>query len=430
MILTLTNLTLGLGLPQPGGSVRSQGALVPSRPQGVPAVVRQKTQVSFFLLSPRIPPFSLRQLLFSRPERSFGSAFFASIQFSDVANVTYPQLYQRFLDGIDVLNFDVGLAVSAGCVVDFDFHDNFLASTMGPIIVMVILGATYLAASCRNRGSDDAIARVNRKHVSAVLLVTFLVYSSVSSTVFRMFVCDELDDGNAYLRADYSIDCRSTKHRALKVFAGIMVLLYPVGIPLFYTVLLHRTREVLQDESSRQANPQAKTIAALWESYTPKRYYHEVIECGRRMLLTGVVVFIFPNSAAQIAVSLLMAFAFLVLSEVLAPFASAWDCWVARSGHILVFLTMYVALLLKVDVSDEREDSQRLFAVVLVVMNLVLFLAAVAEMIWMWRATKLEENAMPRSRSAGGVKGFGDFSLKARSNFPPVDQGCDESPVH
>lgn len=33
----------------------------------------------------------------------------------------------------------------------------------------------------------------------------------------------------------------------------------------------------------------------------PDMYYYEVIECGRRMLLTGVLIFIAPNSAAQVS---------------------------------------------------------------------------------------------------------------------------------
>ena len=331
-------------------------------------------------------------------------------QFSDVANVTYPALYQQFLDAIDVVNFDLGWLMSAGCVVDFDFHDHLLVSTIGPIIVLGVLGMTYTAALYRNRGSDEAIAKVNRKHVSAVLLVTFLVYSSVSSTVFRMFVCDDLDDGSRYLRADYRIQCDSAKHQALQVYAGIMVFFYPVGIPLLYGVLLHKSREVLRDGSRRVADPRAKTISALWEPYTPKRYYNEVIECFRRMLLTGAVVFIYPNTAAQIAVTLLMAFVFLVLAEVLDPFASAWDCWVSRCGHIVIFASMYVALLLKVDVSDEREGSQKIFAGILVLSNVALFGAALAEMVWMWCAFKQQEDALPRSKHSRGVENFGGLA--------------------
>ncbi|CAN0424457.1 unnamed protein product, partial [Scytosiphon promiscuus] len=88
------------------------------------------------------------------------------------------------------------------------------------------------------------------------------------------------------------------------------------------------------------------TTSSLWEPYTPKVFYYEVIECGRRILLTGVVVFIYPNTAAQIAVTLMIAFAFVVFSEGLAPYTSPWDTWISRMGHVVVFVSMYVALLL------------------------------------------------------------------------------------
>ena len=49
------------------------------------------------------------------------------------------------------------------------------------------------------------------------LLVTFLICSSVSSTVFRMFGCETQDGGREYLRADYTIQCTSGKHKAAQV---------------------------------------------------------------------------------------------------------------------------------------------------------------------------------------------------------------------
>ncbi|CAN0503469.1 unnamed protein product, partial [Scytosiphon promiscuus] len=83
----------------------------------------------------------------------------------------------------------------------------------------------------------------------------------------------------------------------------------------------------------------------LWKPYKPSVFYYEVIECGRRVLLTGAVVFIYPNTSAQVAVTLIIAFAFAMTSEALAPFASRWDTWISRMGHVVVFVSMYVALL-------------------------------------------------------------------------------------
>lgn len=71
--------------------------------------------------------------------------------------------------------------------------------------------------------------------------------------------------------------------------------------------------------------------------------------------------------SAQIAVALAMAFGFVVMSsEALAPCASRWDTWLSPAGHAAESASMCVALLLKVDVSDERASSQAVCEAILV----------------------------------------------------------------
>ena len=169
-----------------------------------------------------------------------------------VANVQYPHEYQRFLDGIKLLDFDLGWILSASCVVNIDFHDRLLFATIGPIVVILLLGMTYYIAARRNRQSEGALQSVQHKHLSAVLLLTFLVYSNVSSILFQTFACEHLEDGGLYLRADYRIECDSAKHETLQVYAAIMIIMYPFGIPAFYATLLLKNRDILKtDEPSR-----------------------------------------------------------------------------------------------------------------------------------------------------------------------------------
>lgn len=73
---------------------------------------------------------------------------------------------------------------------------------------------------------------------------------------------------------------------------------------------------------------------------------YEVVEYGRRITLTGEVVFVFPNDAAQIAISVLVAFLFSLLFEVLSPYKSESDKRLARGGHVIVFLGMFGLLVL------------------------------------------------------------------------------------
>ncbi|CAM9642163.1 unnamed protein product, partial [Laminaria digitata] len=229
-------------------------------------------------------------------------------------------------------------------------HGRLLIATIGPIIAVVFLGLTYVVAAHGSRGSVEVLGLIRDRHVSMVLLMTFLVYSSVSSILFQMFVCDDLEDGKKYLRADYRVECDFSKHRAFQIYAGLMISLYTVGIPSLYATLLVRNREVLEDNVGREESQSTKSFSDLWKPYKPSAFYYEVIECGRRVLLTGAVVFIYPNASAQIAVTLMIAFVFAMVSESLAPFASRWDTWIGRMGHVVVYVSMYVALLLNLDV--------------------------------------------------------------------------------
>ncbi|CAN0459726.1 unnamed protein product, partial [Hapterophycus canaliculatus] len=230
------------------------------------------------------------------------------------------------LNVIDVVNFDLGSALTAGCLwSNMDFHDWLFASTLGPLAVVGVLAVTYRIAILRNGAAGHSVLadNIRHKHQTALLLLTFLVYSSVSSMVFKTFACETLEDDVEYLRADYRINCADPKHKAIQVYASIMIFVYPVGIPLLYAILLFQRRGVLSDADADKSA--AQPISSIWESYRPERFYYEVVECGRRIMLTGVVVFIFPNDAAQIAITMLIAFFFFAMFEVLAPYKSQSD---------------------------------------------------------------------------------------------------------
>ena len=326
-----------------------------------------------------------------------------------MANVIYPDVYQDFIRGLNVFNFDLSWMLSAGCLVEMDFHDRLVVSTVGVVLAMLFLGATYATATYLHRGATEALRNVRHKHASTALFLTFVSYSSVSSVLFSMYACEDLDNGKKYLRADYRIECDSSKHMYLQVYAGFMLFFFTLGIPVVYTGLLFRDRDVLAKAvDNREQRDRVDYISGLWKPYRPSVFYYEVVECGRRILLAGVVVFIYPNTAAQIAVTLFMAVAFSLLSEALAPYASKWDIWLNRTGHVVVSVSMYVALLLKVDVSGERGSSQTVFEAVLVAIHVCMVLAMVMESVvlaWSLRGAGQREDPSPRFRSMGKVYG-------------------------
>lgn len=298
-----------------------------------------------------------------------------------MADVIYPETWEKFLSVLNLVNFEVGLIPSISCIMDVNFYGRLLFATIAPVAILGALGLTYAVARSRNKHSPEALQVVRGKHLSVALFVLFVIYSSTSFTVFQTFMCERLDDKVTYLRADYSLTCSTSAHKAWRAYAGVMVFVYPVGIPaIFAWWLVSNRRDLVKVGSGdSSASDRLQPMRDLWEPYKPRRYYYEVVECVRRIVLTGLGVFLFPGSAAQVALEVLFAAAFIAISEVLSPFADPVDAWLYRSGMWVVFLSMYLALMLKVEVSDEDSTSQDVFAKVLIAANVGLVLAVVVQ---------------------------------------------------
>ncbi|CAM9411640.1 unnamed protein product [Sphacelaria rigidula] len=319
-------------------------------------------------------------------------------QFAEISGVEYPAAYGEFLAALDLINLNIGTILSFSCVMEVDFFDTLIFATIGPILLLGMLVGTYAVARNRNHASHEAMVMVWDRHISLAIFLLFFVYSSVSHTVFLTFSCDgSLDDGVSYLRADYSVTCGSHRHTAFRVYAAVMILIYPVGIPAMFAWWLIRDDKDLKDESGRTM-PHLQPSRNLWEPYKPSAYWYELVEYIRRICLTGLSVFIYPGSAAQVAVTLLLAFVFTIVSETLAPFKERIDMWLYRSGTCVIFASMYLALLLKVDVSDENSDSQEAFSAVLILANVLLLATVMFEgalaIFGNWRAQKEQEIAL------------------------------------
>ena len=75
------------------------------------------------------------------------------------------------------------------------------------------------------------------------------------------------------------------------------------GIPLLYFVLLYRKRgEIAQREQRQDRVEGIAHLRFLYDSYEPRCMYFEVVECARKLMLTGMLVFFFPETPSQVRV--------------------------------------------------------------------------------------------------------------------------------
>ncbi|KAG5177756.1 hypothetical protein JKP88DRAFT_264944 [Tribonema minus] len=202
-----------------------------------------------------------------------------------------------------------------------------LAITLAPLGVLALLGLAYMLSSYRSRArgrQGRLYSLFVEKGAMLALSFSFLIFSTTSTVVFQTFACDdnlERQNGHSYLYADYSVECYTPQHTHYRIYAASFVLVYPVGIPLTYFVLLRRHRKAIANVSD--ADPSGRTslgtrsslgaqssrvvlhqdlqsCAFLWQPYKRDAYYWEVVECVRRLLLTGVLVFIWPGKCTHV----------------------------------------------------------------------------------------------------------------------------------
>jgi hypothetical protein len=348
-------------------------------------------------------------------------------QFISITGTQYPSIYGDYLKWLDIINLDMSWLLSAGCILRVSFYNKLLITTLAPIVVAVVLGLIHLRvrhvyrtvnairhpATQRQKSSrTDALEHAKAKHTSAFLTFTFLIFSTVSTVVFQTFACDDLIGTNqSWLRTDYSVSCDTDIHDVYEAYAAVMIVIYPIGIPALYAYLLWRHRARLnpttansskattalnnngsQQQCTNNVDTRANdatldTISFLWSPYKQQAYWWEVAECIRRLLLTGVLVFILPGTAGQSAVACVFSVLTLIVFAKVSPFADRTDFKHYWLGCVILFLSTILALLLKGDYTAADTQSQQILPILLIILNILLTVSVVAAVVVVARTT-------------------------------------------
>lgn len=116
--------------------------------------------------------------------------------------------------------------------------------TVGPIACIFVLyvygGIKIMYFRCGIQASFDQdvekrVANVSNKTFFYALFVSFLILPGVSTTIFRMFSCTNIDPDsvaggdNWYMAADRSISCSSSRYRFGLWWGIAMIFVYPIG---------------------------------------------------------------------------------------------------------------------------------------------------------------------------------------------------------
>jgi hypothetical protein len=215
------------------------------------------------------------------------------------------------------------------------------------LLIVTIVPVSLVALAWLTASLVPQTYTPQKKAMTFTLFVAFVVLPMVSTKIFRTYLCLEFDDGTRFLDADLSISCDDTAYTIMTAWATCTIAIYPVGIPLMFFVVLRSNRKVISSRDDSLPCPaEVKHISMLFNSYTSKSMYWEVVESVRRLLLSSLVVFMGTSSSARTTWGALLAIVFAVVCAEVQPCSSPTTQGFAFMTQWLVVTHFLLAVIL------------------------------------------------------------------------------------
>lgn len=211
-------------------------------------------------------------------------------------DIPWPALFKSFLGLLNFVNLDFVPWQSVGCVAHVSYFTKLYMITSIPIAAFLALIFLYmlpLYLLARRDMSDTEVYKLKREVATVkfwrlCLFTVFLMYPYVSSSIFRMYVCYNLE-GVYYMKMDFEVLCYEAEWNAMIPPSTVMILVYPFGIPFFTFILLYRSRKRLFATDVRVR------LGFLYESYNKYNWYFEMVVMVNKLFLVAFVGF-FPDT--------------------------------------------------------------------------------------------------------------------------------------
>lgn len=287
--------------------------------------------------------------------------FQVTVELPFTLNLIYPEAFMSVLSAVRVIVVDVFAILKVECLGALSVHAKFMLVMALPIVCVVIIYLIRCVSDCRISGKDMDRQRDENRITAAyrTFFVVFLLYPLLSRTVFRTFDCQTLYEDTANVTSkelwhvdDYSVDCSSDSHKTFQRIAWVFVVLYPIGIPLVFLLLLWRDDR--HRKQSKHVLGSASSFDFLRRDYKDDYYFFEVVVLLEKLLLTGILTFIDQGSVLQAFAGTCIAFFFCCLQCRVCPYRERSDNLLKACAEGQLFVTLLISIILRTQLDREH----------------------------------------------------------------------------
>lgn len=254
---------------------------------------------------------------------------------------------------------------------------------------------------------DDDYAEPSQSRKSDLYLAVFLVYPKISQTFFQHSYYRELSPNIEVLVQDYRIYCKNESDPPPEYFgftlydiflyysyAGLVCFSFGVPLGLFVAMWMRMRKELKLVHSGEKKRVVAYRDFGFSYDYIAgdfkcHAYYAECVDLLRKLILSGLMIFVKPGTVIQAFTSMMISYLFVLIHVKLWPYPSVGSNLLKLFTEVQLFLVLAISLVLQI--SDKQlaaEGFGRAFYSQL--LGAVLLPLGVAIILKMTRKGKLE----------------------------------------
>ena len=253
-------------------------------------------------------------------------------------------------------------------------------------------------------GSNRTIAYV-RKHSlvsawisgGAQVLLTF--HAPVSAKGWLYFDCKKVGAEYFFLRADYQIKCYEGSWFTFLPFAVVLLGGFALGMPLLLGGYMTYHRRQLRTPMIRER------IGFLMGRYKAETPWWEIVDLVRKMVLTGLLIYLPPTTRAAAAV--LLCLGFIIMLNYFRPHVSMAIFWVCQFCYLLTTVKYLFTTFRGASGKGLSDEDQRAVGVIMIMIDVAVYVGGVVCMVavfWhSYRSVTQTKEGAPEDKTVGTI---------------------------
>jgi hypothetical protein len=364
-----------------------------------------------------------------QPSRILIGYFQVVSQIGIVLDIALPPKIQYVFDQLSPLAMNLKTFFQLDCMAAVGFYEEWCARVfILPLLMIAMVALRYYYERRRNL-VDDA----GDNFRANLFVIVFLLYPSVSNAAFSMFNCKAFDGSQELLHTDYRISCNTSVHKFYCVIALFVIVGFSIGTPAtMVCLMLRRMREYSSENGSerfvarrvaddlkiddRTAADAIHDVATgreysfLVNAFKSRYYFWEGIDCGRKLLLVGMLVLAGRGSVLQLFVAVCVSFVSLALQLVLQPYKHPEDNLFKVATDVHICLVVTISLIIKA-LGDHRDEEVLAIGFYDSVLVLTFIFAIPVTFVYSVRAKRTMMRQTLRDRASEDI---GNASIRAK----------------